>query len=123
MPDSPPLRVFLVEDHPWLLETHARAINLQPDLEVCGTATTGAAALDGVPSDADVVLVDLRLPDMAGLDVIRALAARQPPPACLVVSARPAVEAAAASLEAGAHAYVEKGDAGALFAAIRACRP
>ncbi len=112
-------QLFLVDDHAWLLEMQARSLNLEPDFEVVGTALSAEAALDGLPNSADLALVDLTLPGMSGLDLIRALADLRPGLPCIVLSAYPGVEHAAAARDAGAVDYVEKGDPKALLAAIR----
>lgn len=117
-----PLRVFLVEDHPWLLDTLSRVIGMQDDLEVCGTAASAEDALASLPAAVDVLVADYRLPGVNGLDLVVALTERRPEVACIIASAHPAVEVAASARDAGAAAYVEKGDAHALLAAIRACR-
>lgn len=123
MPADRPVRVFLVEDHSWLLETQSRFLEMQEGIAVCGSATTAEAALDSLPDETDVVVTDMRLPGMSGIDLLRALAEQRPGVAGLIHSARPAVEVAAAARDAGAVAYVEKGDMAALIAAIHACRP
>ncbi|PAP75235.1 response regulator transcription factor [Rubrivirga marina] len=121
MPDQTPRRVFLVDDHRWLLDTLAHALSLEDGIEVCGTAASGEEAIEALPDAVDVLLVDMRLPGMSGPDVVRALADRRPDVACVVVSAKPAVEASAEALDAGAAAYVEKGDFRALVHVIRTC--
>jgi len=122
MPSALPLRVFLVEDHAWLLETETLLLEMQDGLTVCGSAGSGEEALETLPDAVDVVVADLKLPGMNGLDLVRALAERRPDVACLILSARPAVEVAAAALDAGAVAYVEKGDGTVLVDALLACR-
>lgn len=114
-----PFRLFLVDDHPWLLETQAHMLDLEPDLEVAGTAPDAETALERLPDEVDLAVVDLTLPGMSGLDLIRALVERRPGLPCLVLSAYPAVQHAAAARDAGAVDYVEKGDPYALLAAIR----
>ena len=116
-------RVFLVDDHHWLLEIQARVLGMEDDIEVCGMATSAEAALATLPEAVDVLVVDLALPGMGGLDLIREVHARRPGLACVVLSAQPAVEVEAAALDAGAAAYVEKGDSPSLYAAIRAAVP
>lgn len=112
-------RLYLVDDHAWLLEMQARMLDLEPDFEVVGTALSAEAALDDLPDDVDLALVDLTLPGMTGLDLIRVLRDQRPGLPCLVLSAYPGVQHAAAARDAGAAAYVEKGDPKALLAAIR----
>lgn len=116
-------RVFLVDDHRWLLEIQARTLGLEDDIDVCGMATSAEEALEALPEAVDVLLVDLTLPGMSGVDLIREVRACRPALSCVVLSAQPAVEAAAAARDAGAAAYVEKGDVPALLAAIRAAAP
>lgn len=58
-------------------------------------------------AEPDLVLLDLGLPDMDGLDVLRALRARSPVPV-VILSARHAEDAKVAALDAGAHDYVDK---------------
>ncbi|WP_412068812.1 response regulator [Rubrivirga sp. IMCC43871] len=119
----PPARLFLVEDHSWLLATLTQLLDREPGLTVCGTAASVAETLARIPPDTDIVLVDLSLPDGSGLDIVRALAERQPQTVSLVLSARPSAEVAARALDAGAAAYVEKGDIESLLATIHAHRP
>lgn len=97
------MRVLVVEDD------HAIAVPLARGLERAGFETvhvdTGAAALDA--DDVDVVLLDLGLPDMDGLDVCRALRERSAVP-IIVVSARGDEVDRVVGLEVGADDYVVK---------------
>jgi len=120
-PHESPRRVFLVDDHRWLLDTLAHVLSLEDGIEVCGTATSGEEAIEMLPDHVDVLLTDMRLPGMSGADVVRALATRRPDVACVVVSAKPGVEVRAEALDAGAIAYVEKGDLPALVHTIHTC--
>jgi response regulator of citrate/malate metabolism len=74
---SPPIRVLVVEDDPLLAQAHRELTERTPGFVVAGVAGCGSEALRAVATRAvDVVLLDINLPDMTGLDVCRALRAR-----------------------------------------------
>lgn len=78
MSGEPPLRVMLVDDHA-LVRAAVRQALSAPDLEVVGEAATAADALLLAPRlRPDVLLLDLNLPDMGGMSVLRELAPRLP---------------------------------------------
>ncbi|WP_181795197.1 response regulator [Streptomyces sp. WELS2] len=99
-------RVLVVEDDPQLVR--ALLINLQARRYGVDAAPDGATALRlAAAHRPDVVLLDLGLPDMDGLDVLRALRGRTRVPV-LVLSARQASDDKVAALDAGADDYVTK---------------
>ncbi|GAA2238486.1 response regulator transcription factor [Streptomyces nogalater] len=99
-------RVLVVEDDPQLVR--ALVINLQARRYGVDAAPDGATALRlAVAHRPDVVLLDLGLPDMDGVDLIRALRGRTRVPV-LVLSARQASDEKVAALDAGADDYVTK---------------
>jgi DNA-binding NarL/FixJ family response regulator len=103
------IRLLCVDDHPIVREGVAAIINLQPDMTMAGTASTGSEAIQRVAELApDIVLVDLRLPDMSGFEVIKRIkgisAAR-----LIVLSSHEGDVDIQRALEAGAHGYVVKG--------------
>jgi DNA-binding NarL/FixJ family response regulator len=68
------IRVFSVDDHPLLREGIAAIINSQPDMAMVAQAATGREAIQKFREvRADVTLMDLRLPDMSGIDAIIAI--------------------------------------------------
>jgi DNA-binding NarL/FixJ family response regulator len=81
------IRVFLVDDHPSTL-FGLRSILAVPDMEVVGEATTGQEALAGILSDPpDVVILDCRLPDLAGCVVLTRIKAGAPQVAVVMLTA------------------------------------
>jgi DNA-binding NarL/FixJ family response regulator len=68
-----PVRVFVVDDHPAFLRTVASVIAATPGLTLAGTAESGMVALDALAarSDIDMVLLDVSLPDVSGIEVAR----------------------------------------------------
>ncbi|UUU28644.1 response regulator [Streptomyces sp. CA-210063] len=112
-------RVLVVEDDPQLVR--ALVINLQARQYGVDAAPDGATALRlAAARQPDVVLLDLGLPDMDGVDVIKALRgwARVP---ILVLSARRASDEKVAALDAGADDYITKPfSMGELLARLRA---
>lgn len=68
-----PIRVFVVDDHPAFLRTVASVIDATPGFTLVGTAESGIEALSSLAarSDVDMVLLDVNLPDVSGIDVAR----------------------------------------------------
>lgn len=74
MSHQDPIRVFSVDDHPLLREGIAAIINNQPDMLLVGQASTGCESIQKFREhQPDVVLMDLRLPDMSGIDALIAI--------------------------------------------------
>ena len=77
MTDETPLRAFLVDDEPLALERLQRLLAIFPELEVCGSATDPAAAVESL-NDAhsepiDVLFLDIQMPGMTGFDLLSRL--------------------------------------------------
>jgi DNA-binding NarL/FixJ family response regulator len=103
-------QVAMVEDDADTRERIALSIRQQDWLELAATYATGAAAFAGLQSDApDVLLVDLGLPDMSGLEVVRFAAERHPACNVLVITMFGDEANVLAALEAGASGYLLKG--------------
>jgi DNA-binding NarL/FixJ family response regulator len=113
MPDvsaAPATSVALVEDDRATRERLASSVRAQSSLELVAEYTHGAEALAGLAARApDVLLVDLGLPDMSGLELIRFAAARYPECDILVISIFGDEANVLAALEAGARGYLLKG--------------
>jgi DNA-binding NarL/FixJ family response regulator len=102
--------VFIVDDHPIVRMGLRSLLDRQPGLEVCGDAETAPAALDAIENlRPDIVLADLALPGIDGLDLVKQLASRYPEISVLVVSMHDETLYARRAIAAGASGYVMKG--------------
>ena len=102
------LRVLVVDDHPIWRDGVARDLEAAGYV-VCGTAGEGAQALRvAAATRPDVVLLDLNLPDMSGVEVARGLAALEPAPRVLVLSASGERQDVLDAMTAGATGYLLK---------------
>jgi DNA-binding NarL/FixJ family response regulator len=109
-PDTGPVTVALVEDDDEARSRLVASILGDPSLRLIGEYRIGGDALAGTASAApDVFLVDLGLPDMPGLDVVKRIAARHPACDILVVTVFGDEESVIGALEAGARGYLLKG--------------
>ncbi len=103
-----PLRVLVVDDHPIWRDGVARDLEAA-GLVVCGTAGEGARAVQvAAATRPDVVLLDLQLPDMSGVQVAAGLAKLDPPPRVLVLSASGERQDVLDAMTAGATGYLLK---------------
>ncbi|MBI4759392.1 MAG: response regulator transcription factor, partial [Chloroflexi bacterium] len=115
-------RILLADDHAVLRAGLKLLINGQPDMEVAGEATTGhetvLAARELVP---DLVLLDISMPGMGGLEALRQMKREQPELAVLVLTMHEDVDYLRQALGAGAAGYVPKSAADVgLLSALRA---
>lgn len=119
---STPLRVLIAEDEGLLRETLAEVLRRQPDLEVVATCGNGRdALLDALGLQPDVVLTDLRMPRMDGIELTAALQEKLPRTAVVVLTVYEDDEHLIAALDAGAAGYVVKhASVDEIAAAIRA---
>lgn len=118
-----PLRVLVVDDHP-MVRAGLRSMLSDRDVEVVAEAGTGAEAVErAVALDPELVLLDMGLPDMDGLETLARLKARAPRAAVLMVSMHDDPALVRRAVQAGAAGYVLKGiGRRELLAAVRAVR-
>jgi len=118
----PATRIAVVDDHQLVRIGLKQIIDSQSDFTWAGEARTGREALALLRSAAlDVLLLDLSLPDMSGLDVLRQIKAHHESVATLVLSAYPEMQYGLNVLRAGASGFVSKtADDAELCRAIRA---
>ena len=113
--------LFVVDDHPIMRDGISQLIDQQADMEVCGTASSGPEALDALNRlDPDLLLVDISLTGMDGIELIKIVKKRKGRLPMLVLSMHAEALYAERAIRAGAKGYVMKhASADTLLAAIR----
>lgn len=115
------IRVLIVDDHPVVREGLAAMLERQDDIAVVGEAADGAVAIQkALDTSPDVILMDLRMPVMDGVEAMRKIGAQVPSAHVIVLTTYDNDEYIFRGIEAGARAYLLK-DAprDELFHAIR----
>lgn len=103
-------RIFIVDDHPMLRDGLKINIAREPELEVCGYAENGADAARSIPgAAADLVIMDLSLPDKNGLELAKELLEACPSLSILVFSMHDEMVYAERVIRAGCRGYLMKG--------------
>ncbi len=104
------IRILLADDHPLVRAGIRALLEKQPGMEVVGEARNGTEALKLVRNERpDVVLVDLSMPELNGLDVVRQLAREIPKVRCIILTMHADEEHVWQALQAGAAGYLIKG--------------
>jgi DNA-binding NarL/FixJ family response regulator len=106
----PPIRIMVVDDHPLVRAGICAIIGLQLDMEIVGEFDDAQSAILHLEArNPDVVLMDLRLPGMTGLEAIRSLHKSFPSVRVIVLTTYEGDEDIHQALEAGAASYIIKG--------------
>ena len=104
------IRVLVVDDHPVVLRGLTALLSSLPGMEVIGEAADGAAAVrEAVVLAPDVVVMDIQMPGMDGVEATRRITAAAPGCAVLVLSMYETDESVRTVLAAGARGYLLKG--------------
>lgn len=103
-------RIFLVDDHPMLLEGLVRLIGHKAEWQVCGQADKASDAIEAIQAQApDLIMMDITLPDKSGIEVIKDLQCLTPGLKILVFSMHDEMLYAQRAIRAGAKGYIMKG--------------
>lgn len=104
-----PIRIVLADDHAVVREGTCQLLEREPDIEVVGEASNGQEAIDLVESlKPQVVVMDVRMPGIGGVEATKQIKKRFPHVEVLVMTAYDDDEFVFASLEAGASGYLLK---------------
>jgi DNA-binding NarL/FixJ family response regulator len=121
---SAKIRVLVVEDQPKILKNQLKLLDAAEEIAIVGTAMNGETALDEIPRcNPDVILLDLGLPRMSGIEVTREVKARWPTVEILIFTIFDEEGKVLEAIKAGASGYLLKGaPADKIIEAIRDVR-
>jgi DNA-binding NarL/FixJ family response regulator len=109
MTEAARIRVLSVDDHPLLREGIGALVNAQPDMELVAQAATGRAAVEQYRAQRpDITLMDLRLPEMSGVDALAAIRAEFPEARIVMLTTFEGDVEIQRALAAGARGYLLK---------------
>ncbi len=117
-----PIRVLLADDHPVFRRGMRAILGVEPDTELVGEATDGQQALDmALELRPDVILMDLNMPKVSGIEATRRILEASPATAILMLTTFEDDDSVFAAMRAGAHGSLLKGaDGAATLRAIHA---
>ena len=116
------IRVLIADDHPVFRDGLHALVEAAPDLDFVGEATTGIEAVDLAASGRPaVILMDLRMPELSGIEATRRILEADPTVGILIVTMSEDDESLFAAMRAGARGYIPKdAERGEILSAIRA---
>ena len=104
------IKVFIVEDQPKIIRGLLKLLQRFEEIEIIGKAQSGEEALEGIEANTpDVVLLDLGLPHMSGIEVTRVLREKYPKIEVLIFTIFDEEEKVLEAIQAGASGYLLKG--------------
>src|SRR3954464_7036017 len=111
-PTPAPIRVYVVEDQTKILKNQLKLLEASRDIQIIGTALSGETAVEEVPRLLpDVLLLDLGLPRMSGIDVTRVVKKIAPQVEILIFTIFDEEDKVLEAVQAGASGYLLKGTA------------
>jgi DNA-binding NarL/FixJ family response regulator len=107
------IRTLLVDDNPEFLEAAKRFLSSETQLKIIGTAYSGQEAINKTEiHHPDLILMDLAMPDMSGLEATEFIKQRSNPPHVVILTLHNTPEYREASRDVGADGFITKSDFG-----------
>ena len=104
------MRVLVVDDHPAFRRALTSALRLVDDIEVAGEAGGGVAACEEAEQlEPDVIVMDLSMPDLSGIDAMKRIHETRPDLPVVILTAHADEGVEREALEAGARGFLPKG--------------
>ena len=114
-----PPSILLVEDHAAFANALLSILNKNGTMNVVAVATTAEQALEQLPElEVDMVLVDVSLPQMSGINLVAALHEKYPDLPCVMLSGHMSSQYARRALDAGARGYLLKDNPAGILTGI-----
>jgi DNA-binding NarL/FixJ family response regulator len=111
--------ILLVEDHTVVAKALSRVLQMNGAVHISAVAGTAEDALQRLPAlKVDLVLIDVSLPKMSGIELVAAIREKYPDLPCLVLSGHVSSQYVQRSLHAGARGYVIKDNPGGILEGI-----
>jgi len=112
--------ILLVEDHQIFAKALLRVLSTNKDLDVVAIADTAEQALEQLPDlKVDLVLADISLPKMSGIDLVGKVREKYPGLPCAVLSGHNSLQYVRRALDAGARGYMVKENPGGILEGIK----
>ena len=112
--------ILIIEDHTLFATAMKRLLRGQTDLEIVDIVNSGEEALKKLPElKVDLVLVDVSLPTMNGIDLVQQIRTEFPHIRCLMLSGHMTPKYVKRSLDVGASGYILKDDVNGILEGIR----
>jgi DNA-binding NarL/FixJ family response regulator len=109
---APPLRILIADDHDVMREGTRAVIERQPGWKVCGVAATGREAVEqAFALEPDIVVMDMSMPELNGLDAAQQIKRRLPKTEILIFTAHQTDELVREVFEAGVKSFISKSEA------------
>lgn len=107
--EKSPTRIFVVEDHKNFRNLLCISIDMKAGMEACGSAASGQEALQIIPDvNPDLVLIDLSMPKMSGLELLDKIREQWPDLKCLILSGHAEASYVKKAKQHGANGYILK---------------